>query len=209
MNGPVSQFLIAFAGAIGLFLLGKLLIAGGYRAVEPGLAWLRPNFARLDHLLAVRISGWLGLDEERPRRGWLRMLGVFFGLGLVGAVAPWPVGIAALTLGLFGTLAVFRRWAWDEADRALGLRREDRRIPGGRDYSDTALAALAAVFMLSSLLVWRLTGTSLFEGPGTHSAYNAFLHMLSEVLVALPVIGNVEVMGYRDPSGVRDRKSVV
>src|SRR5690606_42163284 len=66
-----------------------------------------------------------------------------------------------LVLGLVAVLAVFRRWAWDEEDRAAGLTR--RRAPGNEDYNNELLVALSAVFMLGSLLVWRLTGLHFFR----------------------------------------------
>lgn len=204
MFGSLLQFSFALGGAVAIFLLGKLLIAGGQRAFEPTMAWLRPKFVWLDRALAVPVARWLGLDETQAWRRWTRLLVVLVALGVIGAFAPWPPGVAALVLGLTAVLAVFRRWAWDEEDRALGLRAEDRRFPGGEDYGDEALAALAAVFMLSSLLVWRLTGAHAFEGPDAEGGAASYLvHILSEVFVSLPIIGNVEVLGYQDPSGVQ------
>lgn len=203
MTGSLLQFLVALGGAIGIFLLGKLLIAGGHHVFEPALAWIRPVLVRVDHALAMPVARWIGLDETKAWRRWSRLLGVLMAFGLVGALAPWPLGVTALALGLVAVLAVFRRWGWDEEDRAMGLSAEDRRIPGGEDYSDEALAALAAMVMLSSLLVWRLTGAQAFEGPGTEGAPGYLLHILSEALVALPIVGNVDLLGYEDPSGVR------
>ncbi|MFN3514621.1 MAG: hypothetical protein ACK41C_16370 [Phenylobacterium sp.] len=201
--GAIQQFAFALGGAAGIFLFGKLLIASGHRAFEPALDWVRPRLGRVDQGLAVSVAGWLGLDEGKAWRRWARLLGVLLALGLIGALAPWPLGVAALTLGLAAVLAVFRRWAWDEEDRALGLKVEDRRFPRGEDYGDEALAALAAVFMLASLLVWRLTGAHAFEGPGAEGAGGYLVHILSEAFVSLPIVGNVEVLGYQDPSGVR------
>ncbi|QHE87632.1 hypothetical protein [Hydrogenophaga sp. BPS33] len=203
MLGSLQQFAVALVGAVGVFLLGKLLIAGGHRAFEPALAWIRPVLLRIDHALAMPLARWIGLDENRAWRRWSRLLGTLCALGFVGAVAPWPLGVIALSLGLLAVLAVFRRWAWDENDRELGLPSEDRRFRNGEDYGDEALAALAAVVMLSSLLVWRLTGVHAFEGPVAEGEPGYLLHILSETLAALPIIGNVDVLGYEDPSGVR------
>ncbi|WP_312161726.1 hypothetical protein [Phenylobacterium sp.] len=203
MIGSLLQFSLALGGAVAIFLLGKLLVAGGHRAFEPALDWVRPRLGRIDQGLAVSVSGWLGLDERKAWRRWARLLAALVAPGLIGALAPWPLGVAALTLGLIAVLAVFRRWAWDEEDRALGLGAQDRRIPGGEDYGDEALAALAAVFMLSSLLVWRLTGAHAFEGPGAEGPAGYLIHILSEAFVSLPIVGNVELLGYQDPSGVR------
>lgn len=203
MIGSLQHFIVALGGAIGVFCLGKLLIAGGHHTFEPALDWIRPKLGRIDHFLAVTVSRWIGLDERRNHRRWSQFLGILLALGLMGALAPWPLGVAALSLGMMAVLAVFRRWAWDEEDRAMGLRAEDRRIPGGEDYSDEALAALAAVFMLCSLLVWRLTGAQAFEGPAIEGTPGYLLHILSETLSAFPIVGNVDLLGYEDPSGVR------
>ena len=202
MNGAMLQFSVAVAGAVIFFGLARLAVAGMHRVFGPGLGWVRPGLSALDHILVERISVWVGLSESRAWRRWLRMGGSFLLTAAMGAFLPSLVAVPALITGLVAVVAVFRRWAWDEEDRALGLSPQEKRAKGVEDFNDEVLAALAAVFMLASLLVGRLTGLHAFteSAPGGIGPY--LLYMASEALEALPIIGNVEVLGYENPSGV-------
>ena len=194
------QFGVALTGALLFLFVAAALMRGLHPAFERGLVWLRPGFLRLDRALALTVARWIGLDDERRAQRWGRLLAVLVGSGAIGALLPPFLGAPVLVLGLIAVVAVFRRWAWDEEDRAAGL--DPRRAPGREDYNNELLVALSAVFMLGSLLVWRLTGLHLFEAGSGIGILEYVTYVASEALEALPVIGNVEVLGYDNPSGV-------
>lgn len=201
MNPAVQQFAVAALGAVLFFIAARLLVAGLHKGVGPALGVIRPVLSRVDAFLVLRLSVWLGLSDTVAWRRWVRLVGILVALAAAGAVAPTVLAVAPLAGGLVAVLAVFRRWVWDEEDRALGLSPDEKRAPGSEDFNEEVLAALAAVFMLTSLLVWRLTGLQAFTleggGLGPYLAY-----MASETLEALPILGNLEVLGYENPSGV-------
>ncbi|PQZ81786.1 MULTISPECIES: hypothetical protein [unclassified Brevundimonas] len=197
------QFGVALTGALLFLVVAAVLIRGLHPALECGLIWVRPGFQRLDRALALTVARWIGLDEEGRARRWGRLLTVLLGAGAVGALLPPQLGAPVLVLGLVAVLAVFRRWAWDEEDRAAGVRSDRRRTPGSEDYNNELLVALSAVFMLGSLLVWRLTGLHVFSAASRIGGLEYVTYVASEALEALPIVGNIEVMGYDNPSGVQ------
>ncbi|GAA0777978.1 hypothetical protein [Brevundimonas olei] len=195
------QFGVALTGALLFLVVAAVLLRGLHPAFERGLAWARPCFLWLDRALALGVARWIGLDEEGRARRWGRLLAVLLGAGAIGALLPPLLGALVLVLGLVAVLAVFRRWAWDEEDRAAGLTR--RRAPGNEDYNNELLVALSAVFMLGSLLVWRLTGLHFFNASAGLGVLEYVAYVASEAVEALPIVGNIEVMGYDNPSGVQ------
>lgn len=197
------QFGVALTGALLFLIVAAVLIRGLHPALERGLTWVRPGFLRLDRALALGVARWIGLDEEGAARRWGRLLAVFLGAGAIGALLPPLFGAPVLVVGLVAVLAVFRRWAWDEEDRAAGLNPDRRRAPGSQDYNNELLVALSAVFMLGSLLVWRLTGLHFFNASSGIGVLEYVAYVASEALEALPIVGNIEVMGYDNPSGVQ------
>ena len=197
------QFGVALTGALLFLVVAVVLIRGLHSALERGLIWVRPGFQRLDRALALTVARWIGLDEEGRARRWGRLLAVLLGAGAIGALLPPQFGAPVLVLGLVAVLAVFRRWAWDEEDRAASVSSERRRAPGSEDYNNELLVALSAVFMLGSLLVWRLTGLHVFSAASGIGGLEYVTYVASEALEALPIIGNIEVMGYDNPSGVQ------
>ncbi len=197
------QFGVALTGALLFLIVTAVLIRGLHPAFERGLVWFRPGFQWLDRALALAVARWVGLDEEGRARRWGRLLVVLLGTGVFGALLPPLIGAPVLILGLIAVLAVFRRWAWDEEDRAAGLDPDRRRAPGSEDYNNELLVALSAVFMLGSLLVWRLTGLHFFNAGSGIGVLEYVTYVASEALEALPIVGNVEVLGYDNPSGVQ------
>lgn len=197
------QFAVAVAGAVVFFIAARLIVAGLHRFFGPGLGWVRPLLSALDRFLVLRVSMWIGLSDPVGWRRWLRLVGVLLVSAAIGAFTPSLFATLGLIAGLVAVMAVFRRWAWDEEDRALGLAPDEKRAQGVEDFNDEVLAALAAVFMLSSLLVWRLTGLHAFTQAAPGGVGPFLLYMGSEALEALPIVGNVEVLGYENPSGVR------
>lgn len=197
-----GQLGMAVGGAVVFALLAYGVVLTLDRA-SGSLVGVVSGWSRvIDDFLARRMAGWLGLDEVRAVRRWMRLAAWLVGLSLVGAFAPWPFAIVALTAGLVAVMAVFRRWTWDEEDRALGLPAHRKRVAGVEDYNDELLAALGSIFMFGSLLVWRLSGLHLFDPAASRGLIGNLLYMASETLEALPIIGNIEVLGYDNPSGV-------
>ncbi|WP_087140040.1 hypothetical protein [Brevundimonas diminuta] len=197
------QFGVALTGALLFLVVAAILIRGLHPALERGLTWFRPWFLWLDRGLALGVARWIGLDEKGRARRWGRLLAVLLGTGAIGALLPPLFGAPVLVLGLVAVLAVFRRWAWDEEDRAANLNPGRRRTPGSEDYNNELLVALSAVFMLGSLLVWRLTGLHFFSATSGIGLLEYVAYVASEALEALPIVGNIEVMGYDNPSGVQ------
>lgn len=203
MTGAFIQFAIAMTGAVVFFVLARLLVAGLHRFVGPTLGWVRPGLSQMDRFLVLQVSTWIGLSDTIHWRRWLRLVGLLILAAAMGAFLPAALAVPGLVAGLVAVVAVFRRWAWDEEDRALGLGPDEKRAKGVEDFNDEVLAALAAVFMLSSLLVWRLTGLHAFTQSADGGVDPYLTYMLSEALEALPIVGNVEVLGYDNPSGVK------
>lgn len=197
------QLAIAVAGGLAFFVVAMLLKLGLPLAIDPALSLLRPVFAALDRLLAVRVAGLIGLDERQTVRRWARLLAAFVLAAAAGALLPPAVATPVLLLGLTAVVAVFRRWEWDEEDRHHGLNPEARRFPGDEDYNDEMLAALAAVFTLGSLLIWRLTGLHIFRDEPGAGLTGHLLYLVSEALEAVPIIGNYVVFGFENPSHVK------
>lgn len=195
------QFGVALTAAVLFLVVAAALVRGLHPALGRVLAWFMPGLRRLDTALALVVAQWIGLDEPGRGRRWGRLMAVLLGAGAVGALLPPLPGAAVLVLGLIAVLAVFRRWGWDEEDRAAGLVR--RRAPGSEDYNNELLVALSAVFMLGSLLVWRLTGLHLFNASAGIGVLEYVAYVASEAVEALPIVGNIEVMGYDNPSGVQ------
>lgn len=196
------QLLVALAGAAafgaGALVISLLATRGSHRVVISSTNGLR----KMDSWLALRAANWAGLDEADALKRWGRLIlllvgcaaGLAFGPGLIA----WPCfALAAIIL-----VAVFRRWSWDEEDRAADRRGWMKRTPGDEDYNDELLFALSAVFLFGVLSIWRLSGAHVFETkPGAGLVAN-LIYVASEALEALPIIGNVEVLGYDNPSGV-------
>ena len=197
------QFGVSLMGAALFLLVAVLLVRGVHPALERGLAVLRPSLGWLDHRMARNVAAWIGLDETTRWRRWGRLLGVLIGAAAIGALTPPALGAPVLIGGLVAVLAVFRRWAWDEEDRAAGLPLDRRRLSGNEDYNNELVVALSAVFMLGSLLVWRLTGLRYFSDAAGIGLLEYLAYVSSEALEAVPIIGNVEVLGYDNPSGVQ------
>ncbi|MCR2833210.1 hypothetical protein [Parerythrobacter lacustris] len=161
-----------------------------------------PLMQRLDSWFARSVAGWCGLDRARRWHRWGQFAGLMLLLSALGAIAPVYVALPTLLAGLVGVIGVFRRWSWDESDRAAGLRADRKRIPGHEDYNDELIIALSAVFLIGPVLIWRLTGLTLFTSLSDGGLAEYVVYIGSETLESLPIVGNVEVLGYANPSGV-------
>lgn len=201
MGPQGTQLAVAVASALLFFSAAWLtsLVAGPFftrlsHVFRPGLRWM-------DDWLARTAAGWAGLDVGHPMLRWTRLIGTFFALAVAGAFLPvWPA-LLAMAAGLAFVIAIFRRWSWDEEDRAADL--PVRRIPGDEDYNDELLAALAAVFMFGSLLTWRLgSAFGLFTDPQAAGLTGYVVYVAGETLESVPILGNIDVMGWRNPSGL-------
>lgn len=203
----LQQFMVAVAGA-GLFFLCALVLVFVLNAgVGRLVAGASRPLARLDAWLAVRGGKIMGLDHEQAWLRWPRLITTLLAPAFVGSLLPPLLSLPVLILGLIGVLAVFRRWSWDEADRTAGLPPAARRIPGHEDYTDEMLAALSAVFMYGALITWRVGGAFPFfeggaEGVQGGGLISYFLYVAGEAVQAVPIIGNVDMIGWRNPSGL-------
>lgn len=198
----VTQLAVAASGALLFALVGAVLVAGVQRASGRSLGAIAQGLRGLDAFLALRLARLVGLDEAGVWRRWGRLTGWFLGLAVAGALLPAVLATPLLLFGLILILAVVRRWTWDEEDRALGLASHHKRAPGGEDFNNELLAALSCVFMFGALLVWRLGELGLFDMDGAPAQGGNILYVASEALEALPIVGNIEVFGYDNPSGV-------
>lgn len=193
---------MAVGGAVAFLLVVWLVTAIARLSGGPVYARILPVFSRLDAWLARTVAQWCGLDRTRRWQRWGQLAGLILILSAIGALAPVPVALPALLAALVAILAVFRRWSWDESDRAAGLRADRKRIAGHEDYNDELIIALSAVFLIGPVLIWRLTGLALFTALPDSGVAEYLVYIGSETLESLPIIGNVEVLGYHNPSGV-------
>lgn len=202
MAVAATQLGVAAAGAVLFLIMGMIVVAGVQRASRWPLATLSLGFRTFDSILALHLAGLLGLDETQGLRRWGRLVAWFLGLAIAGAFLPAVVATPLLLFGLALVLAVVRRWTWDEEDRALGLAAHHKRAPGGEDFNNELVAALSCVFLFGALLVWRLAELGFFDLDPSAAQGGNILYVASEALEALPIIGNIEVFGYDNPSGV-------
>lgn len=196
------QILVGLAGAaafgLGAIVLSALATRGAHRAVISSTHGLR----KLDGWLALRVANWLGLDQSNWLRRWSRLVLILGGCASALAFGPGVIAWPCLGAAIVALVSVFRRWSWDEEDRAADRRGDAKRTPGNEDYNDELLFALSAVFLFGVLSIWRLSGAHVFESsPGAGLIAN-LIYVASEALEALPIVGNVEVLGYDNPSGV-------
>lgn len=205
LHASVIQLGVAVGGAVGFFVCAHLLFLLAHRVLGRAISGTSRLFSRLDERLVDPVSVWLGLAETGFFARWGRMIAIYLGLAVIGAVAPIWLALPALFAGLVFVTAAFRRWSWDEEDRAAGLPPAERRIKGGEDYNDELLAALSAVFMFGALLTWRLGGAlTLFDLPAHLSLIGYFSYVTGEAIKAVPVLGNfAETAGWANPSGLR------
>lgn len=138
MSGALMQFAVAVAGAVVFFIAARLIVAGLHRFFGPGLGWVRPLLSAVDRFLVLRVSMWIGLSDPVGWRRWLRLVGVLLVSAAIGAFTPSLFATLGLIAGLVAVMAVFRRWAWDEEDRALGLAPNEKRAEGVEDFNDDA-----------------------------------------------------------------------
>lgn len=196
------QILVGLAGAVA-FGLGALVISalatrGSHRALISSTHGLR----KMDEWLALRAANWIGLDQAGDLRRWGRLVLVLGGCAIALAFGPGVIAWPCLGAAIIALVAVFRRWSWDEEDRAADRRGDAKRTPGSEDYNDELLFALSAVFLFGVLSIWRLSGARVFETQAGAGLIANLVYVASEALEALPIVGNVEVLGYDNPSGV-------
>lgn len=197
-----SQLAVGLTGAAGFALLAFLMVALFHRLAAPAVGRLVSGGRVVDRWLAVHVAGWVGLDAPGVLTRWSRLLLTMSCLALAGALTPPLVAIPALIAGLTVVLAVFRRWTWDEEDRALGLEGAHKRAPGAEDFNNEFLIAISTIFLFGSLLIWRLADVQMFSTSHARGLVENLVYVASETLEALPIVGNVEVLGYDNPSGV-------
>lgn len=197
-----TQLTVAVAGAFLFIFVGAFLVLVVQRAARGPVSALSVGLRRFDAFLALRLAGLLGLDERAAVRRWGRLAAWFLGIAAAGAFLPALLATPLLLLGLALVLAVVRRWTWDEEDRALGLASHHKRAPGGEDFNNELVAALSCVFLFGALLVWRLAELGFFDLDPAAARGGNILYVASEALEALPIVGNIEVFGYDNPSGV-------
>lgn len=163
---------------------------------------LRTVLSRLDQWVARDLADKVGMAQSSAIRRWTTLVAVLAILAVCGAMGPSLLAWPALLIAFVVMVAVARRWAWDEEDRAAGTPPELKRIPGREDYGNELLLVLSCIFLFGAVFVWRLEQAGVFQARPDQGLLASLLYIGWEALDALPVVGNIEVFGYDNPSGI-------
>lgn len=204
-----------FASALGAFAaagvcIWTIRVLGGAAPFHVLLGKAGQFGRTLDAFLVLRLARLFGSHIAAGRwsaqRRWGAMIGAFVTSAALGAFAPAPIALIALGYGLTGSLAVYRHWSWDEEDRASGISATKRRVPGYEDLTNEALLAIAALFLLIPLVLYRLNDTfGILDLPRGASPLVYVYYFLGELEQTLPLVGNLEVYQFNNFSGVQPR----
>lgn len=195
--------LVVALGAGIVFLVAAVLVVSAFRfLVEPAVRAVKPLMRWVDEVCVRHVATWVGLNRPERRYRWGGMTGLLALSLLGGTYLPPLASIAALFTGLLVVFVLFRRWAWDEDDRAAGLLSHQKRLRGTEDYYAEFLVGLAAFFSIGTLLLGRLTGLHLFVAEPSAGLLSDAIYLAYEAFQSIPIVGNIEVFGFENPAGV-------
>lgn len=199
---------VAVSAALSLGLVAAVLLLRWVLAQTKFhfLARVAHAFRWLDKLLVERLSKLFGAHSTGAAQRWGSLGAIQTALCVVGALAPLQLAFAALIASLIGIIAYYRRWAWDEEDRARDLLPLERRIPIGEDLTQELTVCLAYLIFASSILIFRLEHSAAYFSAAHVDATSPLRFVLLEVLQALPFVGNVEVLDLPLGSGLEARQ---